>query len=79
MNRVSPADIPTTIASCMFAIVSTDRQVVSVFSSSIVLVLTEIFLKYTGIYMSVAIAYFILPIVISILFYIYLLKKMTTR
>ena len=51
------------------------KKYVLFFSSFIVLVLTEIFLKYTGIYMSVAIAYFILPIVISIIFYNYLIKK----
>ena len=47
--------------------------------SFIILILAEILLKYTGMLLLVTSSYFILPIVISILFYIYLLKKMTTR
>ena len=51
------------------------KKYVLFFSSFIILVLTEIFLKYTGIYMSVAVTYFIFPIIVSIIFYNYLIKK----
>jgi len=47
--------------------------------SFVILILAEIILKYTGLFLSVASSYFILPIAVSFLSYIYLLKKMKTR
>jgi len=48
-------------------------------SSFIVLILAEIFLKYTSISPQVALSYYILPVIISILFYIHLIKKIITE
>ena len=42
------------------------------------LISVEILLKYTGYSAVIAISYFVLPIIISFLFYIHLLKKITT-
>ena len=55
------------------------KKYVLFFSSFIILVLTEIFLKYTGIYMSVAVTYFILPVIVSIIFYNYLIRKIISE
>ena len=48
-------------------------------SSFVVLILAEIFLKYTSISPQVALSYYILPVIISIIFYIYLIKKIITE
>jgi len=47
--------------------------------SFLILILAEILLKYTGFSSSVTISYFILPIIISVLFYINLVKKIITE
>jgi len=43
------------------------------------LILSEIILKYTSLSLLVAISYFALPLIISLLFYVYLVKKITTE
>ena len=45
----------------------------------IMLILSEILLKYTGFSTLAASSYFVLPIAMSFLFYIYLLKKIVTE
>ena len=47
--------------------------------SFIMLILSEIILKYTSLSLLVAISYFALPLIISLLFYVYLVKKITTE
>ncbi len=47
--------------------------------SFLTLVFAEILLKYTGLSLSTAVSYFIFPIVFSILFYIYLFKKLMSE
>jgi lipopolysaccharide export system permease protein len=47
--------------------------------SFIVLIFAEILLKYTGKFLLLTSSYFILPIILSFLFYVYLLKKMTSK
>jgi lipopolysaccharide export system permease protein len=43
------------------------------------LILAEILLKYTGFSLSLAISYFVLPIITCVIFYIYLVKKIITE
>ena len=45
----------------------------------IMLILSEVLLKYTGFSTLAASSYFVLPIAMSFLFYIYLLKKIVTE
>jgi lipopolysaccharide export system permease protein len=47
--------------------------------SFIILLLAEILLKYTGFSLEAAISYYLLPVVISIIFYIYLIRKIITE
>jgi lipopolysaccharide export system permease protein len=47
--------------------------------SLIILILAEILLKYTGFSLLAAISYFVLPVVMSFFFYLYLLKKIITE
>ena len=55
------------------------KKYVLFFSSFIVLILAEILLKYTGFSLWVASAYYVLPLVVAILFYSYLIKKINTE
>ena len=45
------------------------------FVSFIILIFTEVCLKYTGISPTIAIFYFVFPVVLSVLLYLYLIKK----
>jgi lipopolysaccharide export system permease protein len=45
----------------------------------IILILSEILLKYTGLFLLATISYYVFPIIVSIFFYIYLIKKITTE
>ena len=45
----------------------------------IILILSEIFLKYTGLSPTIATSYFILPLAVSVFFYIFLLKKIKSE
>ena len=47
--------------------------------SFLILIFAEILLKYTGFSSETTISYFILPIVVSVIFYIYLIQKMITE
>ena len=47
--------------------------------SFLLLILGEILLKYVGFSLSLTIFYFVFPVIISILFYIYLIKKIITE
>jgi len=47
--------------------------------SFLILIFAEILLKYTGFSSGATISYFILPIVVSVIFYIYLIQKMITE
>jgi len=55
------------------------KKYILFFISFIILILAEIFLKYTGLSLSVVTSYFVLPIATSFLFYIYLVKKIMTE
>ena len=54
------------------------RKYILFILSFLILILSEIFLKYTGLNTSIATSYFIAPLVITFLFYIYLYKKIKT-
>jgi lipopolysaccharide export system permease protein len=54
------------------------RKYILFILSFLILILSEIFLKYTGLASSIATSYFIAPLVITFLFYIYLYKKIKT-
>ena len=47
--------------------------------SFILLILAEIFLKYTGLSLSMAMSYFIIPISLTFIIYLYLLRKILTE
>ena len=51
------------------------KKYILFFLSFLILVIAEILLKYTGVSSITAISYFILPLIMSIFFYLYLLKK----
>jgi len=55
------------------------KKYILFFLSFSLLVLAEIFLKYTGFSWVMAISYFSLPLILSMIFYIYLVKKITVE
>ena len=55
------------------------KKYIIFFISFIILILAEILLKYTGLSVLLGISYFILPIIISAILYIYLMKKILTE
>jgi len=47
--------------------------------SFVILISSEILLKYTSLYLAITIFYFIFPLILAFLFYIYLLRKIITE
>ena len=76
----APLYIPLIAVIISFLLIYKKEKKYSLFSLSFaILILAEVLLKYTGFSLGAAISYYILPIIISIVFYVYLVKKIITE